>query len=58
MVAERVFLAAIGFGLVLIGQPWSHMLFIAGFPLTFLGLVAFNVATWFGGGADAGERGP
>jgi hypothetical protein len=35
-------------GLVLIGQPWSHTLFVAGFPLAFLGLVAFNVTAWFG----------
>jgi hypothetical protein len=51
MIAEKVFLAAIGIGLVLIGQPWSHVLFVAGFPLTFLGLVAYNLVSWFGGSA-------
>jgi hypothetical protein len=55
MLAERVFLAAIALGLLLIGQPWSHALFVVGFPLTFLGLVAFNVASWFAPPVAAGR---
>jgi len=49
MIAERVFLSAMGAGLVLIVQPWSHALFVLGFPLTFLGLLGYNFASWFGG---------
>jgi hypothetical protein len=55
MLAERVFLAAIALGLALIGQPWSHALFVVGFPLTFLGLIAFNVASWFSPPGQAGQ---
>lgn len=52
MIAQRVFLGAIGLGLVLIGQPWSHALFVMGFPLAFLGLVAYNVAAWITGDGE------
>ena len=54
MMAARLFLAAIGLGLVLIGQPWSHALFVLGFPLALVGLIAFNVAARLGQGPEEG----
>ncbi len=45
MNTERACLLAMGFGLVLIGQPWSRMGFALGFPITFIAFVAYNIVT-------------
>lgn len=45
MNAERACLLAMGFGLFLIGQPWSQAAFAAGFPVTLAGIVAYNIVT-------------
>jgi hypothetical protein len=30
-------------GLIMIGQPWVRVFFVAGFPVTFLSIVAYNI---------------
>jgi hypothetical protein len=50
MTLERLSLAAMGLGLVLIGQPWAHPLFMAGFPVILVGVAAYNVAGILGKG--------
>ena len=53
---QRASLAALGAGLALIVQPWSHGLFAAGFPLTLLALAGYNAAGWLTGERAAKER--
>ena len=43
MTSERWCLLAMALGLVMIGQPLSQAIFVLGFPVTFLGIVAFNI---------------
>ncbi len=42
MKGERISLIAMGLGLIFIGQPFSHILFVLGFAITFAGIVAYN----------------
>ena len=49
-------LAAMGAGLALIVQPWSHALFAAGFPFTLIALIGYNAAGWLSGDRAAKER--
>jgi len=56
MTLERAALLAMGSGLLLVVQPWSHFLFTAGFPLVLVGVLAYNASAWFGEGR--GEDGP
>ena len=41
---ERAALLAMSLGLLALIQPWIHALFVVGFPLTFAGVVAYEVA--------------
>lgn len=50
MTLERAALAAMGLGLVLVGQPWMHGLFMAGFPVILAGVAAYNAAAILGRG--------
>jgi hypothetical protein len=43
--AERAFLLAMAFGLILIGQPWSRLGFAFGFPVTLSAIIAYNIVT-------------
>jgi hypothetical protein len=53
---QRASLAAMGLGLGLIVQPWSHALFAAGFPFTLIALTGYNAAGWLSGDRAAKER--
>lgn len=53
---QRASLAAMGLGLCLIVQPWSHALFAAGFPFTLIALTGYNAAGWLTGDRAAKER--
>ena len=51
---QRICLGAMGTGLFLIGQPWLHGGFAAGFPLTLAAILIYNAAGWAGGPRDPG----
>ena len=53
---HRASFLALGAGLAMIVQPWSHALFAAGFPFTLAALIVHNVAGRLEGRSD-GERG-
>jgi hypothetical protein len=53
---QRASLAAMGLGLGLIVQPWSHALFAAGFPFTLVALAGYNAAGWLSGDRADKER--
>jgi hypothetical protein len=53
---QRASLGAMGLGLAMIVQPWSHALFASGFPFTLIALVGYNAAGWFSGDRAAKER--
>jgi hypothetical protein len=56
MTLERIALLAMGLGLVLVGQPWAHPLFMAGFPVILAGVAAYGIAGALGKGGR--EEGP
>lgn len=43
---ERLSFILMGTGLLCIGQPFVHALFVLGFPLTLLGVILYNVAAF------------
>ena len=49
-------LTAMGLGLGMIVQPWSHALFAVGFPFTLIALIAYNAAGWLTGDRASKER--
>lgn len=53
---QRASLAALGLGLAMIVQPWSHALFSAGFPFTLIALAGYNAAGWLSGERAAKAR--
>jgi hypothetical protein len=53
---QRASLAALGLGLGMIVQPWSHALFAAGFPFTLIALAGYNAAGWLTGDRASKER--
>lgn len=55
MSLERASLLAMAAGLLLIAQPWLHVLFVAGFPLALAGIIGFNVSGWLGRGGKGGS---
>jgi hypothetical protein len=53
---QRASLAALGLGLGMIVQPFSHALFAAGFPFTLIALAGYNLAGWLTGERAAKAR--
>ena len=47
---ERASLLAMGLGLLMIGQPWSRLLFAGGFAVALAGILAFNLFSGKGEG--------
>jgi hypothetical protein len=55
-ILERTSLAVMAIGILMVWQPWLHVLFRLGFLVTIAGTVAFIVAAHVPGGAsDAGD---
>ena len=46
---QRGSLLGMAAGLGLIVQPWSHALFVVGFPFTIVAIAVFNAAGWISG---------
>ena len=46
---QRATLICMALGLFMIVQPWSSLLFAAGFPFTLASIVAYNVTGWISG---------
>jgi hypothetical protein len=43
---DRASLIAMAAGLILVGQPWFHALFVLGFPLLLVGIAAQGAAAF------------
>ncbi len=46
---QRTTLLCMAFGLFMIVQPWSRLLFAAGFPFTLAAIIGYNAAGWISG---------
>jgi hypothetical protein len=49
MTIQRLTLIGMALGLFMIVQPWSPLLFDAGFPFTLISIIAYNVSGWRSG---------
>jgi hypothetical protein len=46
---QRGALLGMALGLAMIVQPWSSLLFTAGFPFTLAAILAYNISGWMSG---------
>jgi hypothetical protein len=49
MTVQRATLIGMALGLFMIVQPWSPLLFGAGFPFTLAAIIGYNVSGWMSG---------